>query len=118
MKKDISDLFGDFDEKRWGDEAMLDEIRQEEQEKKEKNAWNTTIPILTKTKTKTSNKIKGFVREFNGDKGIIVCDKNEEYLFSSVTKKMKGISINSIVLFQVGRLNKNNKKTCKNIQIL
>lgn len=126
----LDDIFGEFDETKWGDEAMLDEIR-EENLKKNINPWNMKLvqevpkeepepepepKPKAKPKTKLKN-LKGTVINVNGKRGQILSE-NVKYHFSSITAKMTGIRAKDEVTFEIGRVKKNGENTAKNIEII
>lgn len=122
----LDEIFGEFDENKWGDEVMLDEIR-EENLKKDKNPWNMKLlqevpkeePVpkpKPKTKSKSKN-LKGTVINVNGKRGQILSE-NVKYHFSSITAKMTGIRAKDEVTFEIGRVKKNGENTAKNIEII
>lgn len=120
----LDEIFGEFDETKWGDAEMLDEIK-EENLKKNTNPWNMKlvqeIPKKEpdpKPKPKPKSKIlKGTVINVNGKRGQILSE-NVKYHFSSITAKMTGIRPKDKVTFEIGRIKKNGDSTAKNIEII
>jgi hypothetical protein len=122
----LDEIFGEFDETKWGDEEMLDEIK-EENLKKNTNPWNMKlvqeIPKKEpepepKPKPKTKSKIlKGTVVNVAGKRGQILSE-NIKYHFSSITAKMTGLRAKDEVTFEIGRVKKNGENTAKNIEII
>jgi hypothetical protein len=124
----LDDIFGEFDETKWGDEAMLDEIK-EANLKKNTNPWNMKLvqeipkkepepKPKPKPKPKTKSKIlKGTVVNVTGKRGQILSE-NVTYHFASITAKMTGIRAKDEVTFEIGRIKKNGDNTAKNIEII
>lgn len=122
----LDEIFGEFDETKWGDAEMLDEIK-EENLKKNTNPWNMKlvqeIPKKEpepepKPKPKPKSKIlKGAVINVTGKRGQILSE-NVKYHFSSITAKMTGIRAKDEVTFEIGRIKKNGDNTAKNIEII
>lgn len=124
----LDEIFGEFDETKWGDEEMLDEIK-EENLKKNTNPWNMKLvqeipkkepepEPKPKPKPKTKSKIlKGTVVNVTGKRGQILSE-NIKYHFSSITAKMTGLRAKDEVTFEIGRVKKNGENTAKNIEII